>query len=389
MIKYINGYLEYFNPLLLILGFILIMPDVIKQKFSLPKSSIIYIVFISLSLFMNFNILTAKQYLYEILYIGIIFYFAKNYLEEKEIKNIIKLVSVFCLICIIMIYFIHVVFPNQTIDNILFTNPNGGAALALLCIVFVLQSKCYFKLLLLLSYLSYIYFSDSRAAMIIFFVLILYKLISTMKSNVSKAIKKIILISFIILSSIIGLYFYPVVINNTYSNIDNSAFSIERKIGYISSERYYLWKYGFITVKEKNLFFGIGSNIGEQTINNYNEVFLNVLSPKQKDMMSRNNLHNGYMQILVTHGLLSLLIFLRILFDYNKKLNNTFVRGKEFLLFYLLINFFENVFVLSNSVLVLIFWVIYGYLFENRTMSIEHDSYAMKTNLRKTFLFYS
>ena len=75
-----------------------------------------------------------------------------------------------------------------------------------------------------------------------------------MKSNVSKAIKKIILISFIILSSIIGLYFYPVVINNTYSNIDNTAFSIERKIGYISSERYYLWKYGFITVKEKNLF---------------------------------------------------------------------------------------------------------------------------------------
>ena len=128
-----------------------------------------------------------------------------------------------------------------------------------------------------------------------------------------------------------------------------------------------MWKVSIHELINTNPIFGLQAYFGESSLKHIqNDELLNHFSKSQEELLSRNNLHNGYIQILVRNGIFgfftSMIFF--ILFILNiLKLNSNKVYHqyiKYLYLFYIFINLFENHIILSNSFFVLLLWIHIG-----------------------------
>ena len=134
----------------------------------------------------------------------------------------------------------------------------------------------------------------------------------------------------------------------------------------ISSLRYPLWKYSIQAMKQSPI-FGIGAIIGERTIEKVPEYLIKQkFSAHQVTILSRNNLHNGYIQVLVQHGIVGIILLIGFIYGqikkiYNVKAKNAFMWYlKYFFLFIIIANLFENNLILSNSFIVYLIWITIG-----------------------------
>jgi len=157
------------------------------------------------------------------------------------------------------------------------------------------------------------------------------------------------------------------IIATSYLNKNNIyPTKFEVSINDITTNRYYLWKYSIFSL-EKNPIFGIGqNNIGKYRRDCVNEEVIQSLdSVSRKERLSQNNNHNGYLQLLVAKGYISLIIFMVIVFKNIKELNNNIFFVVATIL---LINLFENELILTQSIY--IFTLMYMFNGKNVSKSL-------------------
>jgi O-antigen ligase len=182
-------------------------------------------------------------------------------------------------------------------------------------------------------------------------------------------------------SSKIGLSYVPKSIqklinsgNNDLPEDDSNSLIIDRDIkeGHVTTGRMEIWTYGMNTLKLNPLFGHGPDNIGLAKQKIYPE-------NKTKYMVT-NDMHNGYLQILLSNGILAFiafgifivlivkdsLIFLfseKNLCDEDKKIFLLFILG---LILSIAVNgLFENVILLTRSYITTILWIYLSYLAKN------------------------
>ncbi|KLE14625.1 O-antigen ligase family protein [Clostridium sp. C8] len=232
-------------------------------------------------------------------------------------------------------------------------NSRGAVVSLLASILFLTFYLCYYR--------YNIKFSNIKSIFIALFISILVLMAYNFTLSISK----------------ISLSYIPELIESTYSkdkNIDTSKDSsiiLDRTIedGHISTGRVEIWTYGLNTLKFNPLFGHAPSNIGLAKQNLYpNETSRYIIT---------NNMHNGYIQILLANGILGILFFgtfiiliakdsLLYLFDKRLKID---VNQKKLIFLILLpiisiaVNgLFENVILLTQSYITTILWTYLGYL---------------------------
>ena len=255
-----------------------------------------------------------------------------------------------------------------------FSNINGGGILALLDIValiYLYDKKKINRLLAIflgVFYTLFILISQARTSILGLIVLILYMIYMNIFKNIElKKIKSILKKFFIIIMAIIFIFLICIILKRNYnseSKIDNTIMNIEEKLADITTLRYWLWKYSIEELIDNNILFGIQADFGEDSFNNINnEELLNSFSASQKDILNRNNMHNGYIQLLIRNGIFGfafITIFIAKLFLKSIKMERIPRYYIFFILIFIIINLFENHLVLSNSFFVLFLWINIG-----------------------------
>ena len=378
------------NTIMFCFGILTFLLLLINKKVELKNYPILlklFVLVVIINIICNLDIETIKSGLFEIFYVFIIYNIAYSYVQDKDLSILIKIALVLSTIIILIFYiqYIILLIQNMTISKSLiiqtvFSNINGGAILALLNIVMLMylykmkQIKLSLTIVLSIFYTIFIFISQARTSLLALIVLLLYFLYQHIFSNEKLArLKKILIIIFMSLIILATVFLLTILLKRDYNNeskIDNIVMKIEYKIADFTTLRYWLWKYSTEELIDNNIFFGLQHNLGEDSFNNIeNEELLNSLSASQKEILSRNNLHNGYVQILVRNGLfgiLLILIFFIILWSDLNKNKKELEYYKYLLLVFFIINFFENQIILSNSFFVLFLWINIGRI--NKTL---------------------
>lgn len=378
------------NTIMFCFGILTFLLLLINKKVELKNYPILlklFVLVVIINIICNLDIETIKSGLFEIFYVFIIYNIAYSYVQDKDLSILIKIALVLSTIIILIFYiqYIILLIQNMTISKSLiiqtvFSNINGGAILALLNIVMLMylykmkQIKLSLTIVLSIFYTIFIFISQARTSLLALIVLLLYFLYQHIFSNEKLArLKKILIIIFMSLIILATVFLLTILLKRDYNNeskIDNIVMKIEYKIADFTTLRYWLWKYSTEELIDNNIFFGLQHNLGEDSFNNIeNEELLNSLSASQKEILSRNNLHNGYVQILVRNGLFGILLiitFFIILWSDLNKNKKELEYYKYLLLVFFIINFFENQIILSNSFFVLFLWINIGRI--NKTL---------------------
>ena len=372
------------NTIMFCFGILTFLLLLISKKVELKNYPILlklFVLVVIINIICNLDIETIKSGLFEIFYVLIIYNIAYSYVQDKDLSILIKIALVLSTIIILIFYiqYIILLIQNTTISKSLiiqtvFSNINGGAILAVLNIVMLMylyktkQIKLSLTMVLSIFYTIFIFISQARTSLLALIVLLLYFLYQHIFSNEKLArLKKILIIIFISLIILVILFLIILLLKRDYNNeskIDNMIMKIEYRIADLTTLRYWLWKYSIEELIDNNIFFGLQHNLGEDNFNNIeNEELLNSLSASQKEILSRNNLHNGYVQIFVRNGLFGILLiitFFIILWSDLNKNKKELEYYKYLLLVFFIINFFENQIILSNSFFVLFLWINIG-----------------------------
>lgn len=344
------------NMFMLGTGVALFLYIIIKNGFKLqyiyPLELKLYILCILITLVLNYNISTLKGTAYQLFYLIIIFLISQKYLTKEIYNNITRIIISFTFI-LVTIFFIQY---STYRENILFRNINGGSLLVALSIMILILKKpskknWYFaNCLCLVYFIIFMAIAYSRTS-ILALVLIIFFYILRKLLNIKYM--KIILL----LLTILILIF---VVNDFISKpgIENRITDLELTINNILSNRLYLWKYSIANL-DGHWLFGIGADLSGKIIEKMPTSILNRLSIAQRYILSRTNVHNGFIQILVENGLIA--FFVMIIFLYRSikkmKINNEF---KYMILLIIVMNLCENTLILSNSIVVLVLWIILG-----------------------------
>lgn len=374
------------NTIMFVMGWIIIFLIFIQNKGKLNYSNtlIVFISAIIINMFFNFDIETIKVNLFEIFYVFVIYNIARQYLEEEYIK-LIKIVLVISFVIVLAFFIKYILLcitsglpTKNMISNIVFTNTNGGAILVILNIVmlnYMYKIKKINKWLAIVGNFYYIIFilvSKSRTSLLALIVLICYLLYNHFWSEKDKYIKlkkvlKIILISFSIIIIIILSFMLLKRDYNFNNKIDSLIHNVEQKIAKATSLRYWLWKYSIQELIDTNPLFGLEENFGSDSFNNIDDSeLLDALSDLQKRTLTKSNLHNGYIQILVRNGLFGFITIMSFFTIFGTKILNIksdtpYKKYIKYLyLLYAVVNLFENDIVLSNTFFVLLLWIHIG-----------------------------
>lgn len=344
------------NIIMVAMGVLLLLYIFIKNGFKIDynysKELKLYIICIILTLIFNWNIRTIKSTIFQIFYIVVLFLLSQKFIDQKIYKNI-NIIIISTTIIIVTVFFIQHAITNEW----LFTNINGGSLLVALniCILLFMKNKNNHMLQvgkwgLVIYYSIFMLMFGSRTAILslisIFAILLLRRFFCV------KYVKSIILLLFILIL-ILTIFLFL-----NQADLNTGVKIMEENVNMILSNRYYLWKYSISNLEGKFL-FGVGADIEGKIIEKVPEDILSTLSASQKNIMSRTNVHNGYIQILVQNGVIGLILILLFIYKNMKMVKNE-KESKYFLIFFIIINLCENVLLLSNSLVVLLIWMNFG-----------------------------
>lgn len=342
------------NKFVIITGIILLFCDIIQNKFKInykyPMLLKLYILSVIITLIMKFNIITLREVFFEIYYIFILFFLAQKWADQKTYDNIYKIIIATTFI-VVAVFFVQYFIYGK---NMVFRNINGGSVLVALNIMIIILLKPKLKInkiikaILLVIYIIFMLLSYSRTS-----------IIAAIFAGIIYAIRRLLSIKYIKSVAILFIILLFAINSLNYKNFESyNIQNFEEKINSVLSNRYYLWKYG-IKSMEGNVLFGIGADIEGKIIENIPQYIVDTQSIAQKQILSASNLHNGYIQLLVEHGIVGLGIMIIYLYTAIKKIPK-FEKKKYILTLCLLINLCENQLLLSNSVIVILFWMILG-----------------------------
>ena len=375
------------NSIMFALGCIILFFILIKNKFKLKYSKIltIFIIVIIINMLFNFDMATIKSGLFEIFYIFTIYIISYEYFNEKYYLKLLKIIITltFIFISIFMINYLILFAQSGTLPTksmiayLVFSNINGGATLALINIIMIMY-MCKIKaikkpiaIFLNVYYIVFLIISQARTSLYTLIILVCYLVFSKLFIN-SKydKIKRVLKILFVMCVIIVMIIMSVLLLKRDYdfaTEIDNTIYNLEKKIASFTTLRYWLWKYSIEELIDTNPLFGLQFDFGEESFENIKDLeTLNSLSESQKDILSRNNVHNGFVEVLVRNGILG---FTLIILYYILLGTQIFKLGddkayykyiKYLYLYYILINLFENNLLLSNSFLVLFLWMHIG-----------------------------
>lgn len=438
----LSPYTTELNVLFLLWGAIYFLYDIFNKK-SCIKSKykiylIIYMIVFLISIIINIKdnpIDNIKTFVYT----GFFLFILYSYDTDKNLKTaqkeltkfnniIIYISSITSFIAIIMFVFLiqytfnditqGFVYPDSPALWGLYSNPNSGGMIATISIIVTIVNISLYKIInekkiskirknyyifnIIIQYL-YLVLCNSRGAVLSLLASILFVLFYNLyikfknKFNILKSITFSILISFLVL---IGcnifisiskntLAYIPQYVdkltssnNNHHNNSNNVEINLDREIqdGHISTGRAEIWSYGLNTLKFNPLFGHGPGNIGLAKQKLYpNDTSRYIVT---------NNMHNGYIQILLSNGILGIIFFgifiiliakdsLIAIFNPNIKIDN--IQKKTILLILMPIlaiavnGVFENVILLTQSYITTILWTYIGYL----------GLYLNKLNLKK------
>ncbi len=348
---------NFINTFMIIMGVLLLCYTIVKNelkiKYIYPTELKLYIIGIIITLLLNYNILTLKSVIFQIFYILILFLLAQKFFNEKIYKNIKRIILFVTFFLITLFYIQYIIYGN----NVIFKNINGGGLLVALNIFLLVLMKTKNKKMYLLNCLLIVYYvifmgiSNARTSIL---ALIIVCFIYTMKKILAIKYMKSIIIMLMIPIILLG-------INHIFSkpNVEMEIASIEKKVNSMLSNRYYLWKYGIYNL-EDHFLFGIGADIEGKVIEKVPTYILDTQSGFQKWILSRTDLHNGYIQILVQNGVVGLVLIVVYLYNELKKVELKDEK-KYLLIFIILMNLCENALLLADSLIVIILWTILGF----------------------------
>ena len=335
-----------------VLLFYMILRNDLKIQYTYPIELKIYIVFIIVTLILNYHTRTLKSTVFQIFYLVILFLLAQKCLTKRILNSISKIILIGSFI-LVTIFLIQYAIYRQ---NLLFSNINGGSLLVALSIMILILKKPNGKILYIGNRLLILYFiifmgiSYSRTSVLaLAFVVCIYILRKLLNIKYMKIIISLLAIAIIVL---VG--------NNFISKpgLESRIISLEQSLNRVLSNRYYLWKYAIANL-DGHWLFGIGADLEGKIIDKTPTTILDTLSIAQRTILSRTNVHNGFIQILVQNGILGLTIMIVYLYRSIKRMNPKDER-KYILLLILVMNLCENTLILSNSLIVLVLWMILG-----------------------------
>lgn len=412
-----------FNIIILAWGALYIIHDFLKEKNFMKsrysKYLIVYMILFLISVLINNNlnfILNMKTFGYVGLFLFVIYPYEKNHSDkimQSELYNIntiiITISSIVGLASIITFIFLikftyngipqGFMYPNHPALWGFYSNPNSGgmvAAISMIVTFFNLYlcnklhikklgkvKKAYYYFNILLQWICLI-LSNSRGVLFSLLAFVLFasfylatnvlkekKRFSKFKSIIISLLLTIIILStfnLAVSASKLGLSYIPKFVQklNSKKIEDNSdSLILERDFeeGNITSGRVEIWTYGLITLKLNPLFGHGPHNIG---------LAKQKIYPNNKaKYMTINNTHNGYIQILLSNGILAFIAFMSFLiliikdsviflFSKNKNIFVFFIVG--LLLSIAVYGIFENAILLTGSYVTTILWIYLSYL---------------------------
>lgn len=374
------------NMIMFSIGCIIFVLILISKKRTLnyPAILIAFIFMIIMNVIFNFDIETIKNSLFAVFYIFVIYNIANIYIEETDYQRIIKVV-LFITYIIITVFLINYIImcikdgipTKNTIKQVVFTNINGGALLALINIIMInymykvkkirLSTTIYINI----YYSIFIIISQAKTTLVVLVLIILYWCCRRIFNNqkyirIIKLLKSVALLS---IAFVIILFAFVVIEENYNKEYETNSIvhNIEENIAKFTTNRYWLWKYSIKELVNNNILFGVKANFGEESFKNIDDAqLLGSLSTAEKKILARDNVHNGYIQILIRSGILGFSIIMIFFVKFGKKVfnenrNEPYCQYiKFFYLIYIFINLFENNIIFSNSFLVLLLWINIG-----------------------------
>ncbi|VYU31527.1 hypothetical protein [Clostridium tertium] len=419
-----------FNILILIWAAIYFLYDFFTKKTCIKSRHkfflLLYMIVFAIGIIINIKnnpVDNIKTFVYTGFFLFILYSYDSNkeiITAQKEIRNINNIVifisSITSFIAIIMFIFLieftfndipqGFVYPDSPALWGLYGNPNSGGMIATLSIILtavniyiykmydlkkISSARKYYYIFNIIIQWLYLVLCNSRGATVSLLASILFiiflksynKFIN--KLSIFKTLVISILICFVIL---IGynlsvslsrniLSYIPTFVESIKDNNENTGtptdteITLDREIksGHLSTGRAEIWSYGLNTLKFNPLFGHGPGNIGLAKQKLYpNDTSKYVIT---------NNMHNGYIQILLSNGILGMLFFgifmvmiakdsiiaifnTRIDIDSNKK---TFIILLLTPIIAIAINgMFENVILLTQSYMPTILWIYLGYL---------------------------
>ncbi|WP_352417112.1 O-antigen ligase family protein [Clostridium tertium] len=426
-----------FNVLILLWGALYFVYDFFKEKTyyksRYSKILIVYMIIFFIGILINYKnnlIGNIKTFAYTGFFLFVVYSY-KNAFEkrstQKELYNINSIIIIISSIVsfaslLTFIFFIQFtynnvpqgfVYPNSPALWGFYGNPNSGGMVAVISIIATtfniylykslkdknssLARKIYYYLNIIVQFL-YLILCNSRGAVISllafiifasFYLLFIFFKEDKKMANIKSIIISLLLtciISFVYTTSIPslkkGLAHIPKtidkLINSEKSNVgvietesNDEVIELDRNIesGHVSTGRVEIWTYGLNTLKLNPLFGHGPDNIG---------LAKQKIYPNDKSRyMVTNNMHNGYLQILLSNGILGFIAFslfiilivkdtlfslfsTKIISDKSSYIPLFFITG---LVLSIAVNgLFENVILLTQSYITTVLWIYLSYL---------------------------
>ncbi|MGH4120701.1 O-antigen ligase family protein [Clostridium sp.] len=420
------------NIIILAWGALYIIYDFFKEKNFIKsrysKYLIIYMILFLISNLININlnfVNNMKTFGYTCLFIFVLYSYKKDRSDKTmqselynintiviTISSIVAFASIITFIFLIQFTYNDIpqgfIYPNHPALWGFYGNPNSGGMVASVSIIVTFFNlylcdklhvkelsklkKIYYYSNILLQWICLI-LSNSRGVLMSFLAFVLFasyyiftnfltekKNFNRFKSIIISLLLTIIIFSVFNLTvsaSKLGLSYIPKYVQKLVTikeEDDSNNLILERDIveGNVTSGRIDIWKYGLISLKLDPIFGHGPHNIG---------LAKEKIYPNDKEFyITKNNMHNGYIQILLSNGILAFIAFsifyvliikdsLIILFTKN---NKTSKNKKNLILFIVglilsisVYGLFENAILLTGSYTTTILWVYLSYLSTN------------------------
>ena len=310
------------------------------------KNNIFIVVYFILNilslLFLEHKILLGKELIYEVYFVILVY---EIYRKDKEYLKNLFLILILCNSLMNWFVFLLKICGVDEYNFLIYTNPNAMGGFTCICLLIFLQF--FRKKVNKIVVIGYVIFSvvmllisESRSPLIMLSVYFLQVIILKYKIFSIQKLKKYYV-------GAIQLFLLGIIVfsNMMYQNIVPST--LENLVNEFSTNRYNLWKYTILSVNKQPI-TGVGeANIGEKRFEELPKIMLNFIKGKRAEMMQKNNCHNGFIQIMASHGYLAYVLFMIWFYQRVKK-----VSMKQFLIIssILALNLFENQFMTSNNI---------------------------------------
>lgn len=371
--KFMNVELDNFLYLLTIVSsFMLVILNITYKKinFSSKKVKLIFAFFLVkfvMFIFFGFPLEVLQTSIYEFIFLVAIFVCTNLNINDlmKLSRQMVCIVVILDIISIFMLIlnmngvdfgeqYVYMLVNGKMILSGIFTNPNINGILNSLAILFISLNYqhslktmdkirfCFFQIFLLV----FVLLTNCRSAqvgLLVCLIVALFHNISKVKILIEKIRKPLFY-----LLMIFPIFFYAFFVNDFLKE------DFENKLNTISATRYDLWKYSFKSMDEKELLFG-QINSGENRIREISSYRKNKMGKYYTETMSRNNPHNGFVELFLNNGAICFYIVYYIIISIL--LFSKYDKVSLIIIFILVTNLFESNLITGRSLINLLLWL--------------------------------